>query len=205
MEFRLGEETPFLDIVYDHSGLTNSEIEALKQYYSQSEETIATTGTNNPENQDFSIRRSKVVWMTEDFNQEFKTHDLLYRIYNRVDEINRMTFKFNIHTVEPLQITRYESSNQGHYDFHFDAGILQGNITRKLSFVIQLSDPSEFEGGEFVIGRSGKETVINEEHPQAIQKGMIIIFPSFLLHGVKPVTKGTRFSLVGWCLGERFK
>ena len=204
MEHRLGEHTPFLEIIHTHSGLTNSEIEAIKNYYKESNHEIATTGNFTKENQDFSIRKSEVVWMTEDFNKQFGTFDIISKIYSKVDELNKSFFKFNLFDVEPLQITRYDSSNRGFYEMHTDAGFTQGNLVRKLSFVIQLSDPSEFEGGEFVYN-NGVETVVNETCPQAVQKGMIILFPSFLIHGVKPVTKGTRYSLVGWCNGERFK
>lgn len=205
MEYRLGEETPFLDVVYGHSGLTNSEIDSIKEYYNKSKEEVATTGRYTAENQDFNIRKSKVVWMGEDFNNQFQTFDLIRKVYNTVDELNRQSFKFNISEVEPLQITKYDSNDQGFYSPHMDAGQNQQFITRKLSFVIQLSDPSDFEGGEFGYFVGGNKTVLNETAPQAIEKGMIILFPSFILHGVEPVTKGIRYSLVGWCLGERFK
>jgi len=40
---------------------------------------------------------------------------------------------------------------------------------------------------------------------EILSKGSIIVFPSFLWHRVKPVTKGTRYSLVVWNLGYPFK
>ena len=36
-------------------------------------------------------------------------------------------------------------------------------------------------------------------------RGSIIVFPSFVWHRVKPVTSGTRYSLVVWHLGRSFK
>jgi predicted 2-oxoglutarate/Fe(II)-dependent dioxygenase YbiX len=54
--------------------------------------------------------------------------------------------------------------------------------TRKLSMVLQLSDPSEYEGGELqILDKANPETVTK-------QKGMITVFPSYTLHQVTPVT-----------------
>lgn len=208
MKYMLGEKTPFLDIVCGDSGLTNSEIESIKEYYSKSEEQIAKTGkpgANIPELE--KVRRSNLVWMDQVFHEEFQTFDILQKIYQKVDEMNRLTYKFDICDVQPLQITKYCSSNQGFYSVHADVGVNQENIDRKLSFVIQLSDSSDFEGGEFIYYTDEVENpnIFNETTPQAIKKGSIILFPSFLLHGVQPVTKGIRYSLVGWCTGPRFK
>ena len=72
---------------------------------------------------------------------------------------------------------------------------------RKISMTIPLVDGSEYEGGDFVIKNSfGDEIVIKE----ARKKGSVIVFPSFLLHKVTPVTAGTRYSLVMWTLGWPF-
>ena len=40
---------------------------------------------------------------------------------------------------------------------------------------------------------------------EILSKGSIIVFPSFVWHRVKPVTKGTRYSIVMWNLGYPFK
>jgi len=40
---------------------------------------------------------------------------------------------------------------------------------------------------------------------QILPKGSIVVFPSFIWHRVKPVTKGVRYSLVMWSLGYPFK
>jgi len=77
---------------------------------------------------------------------------------------------------------------------------------RKLSLTINLNEPGEYEGGElkFDLGdhNDGKKIVVCEEiKPQ----GSIVVFPSFLPHCVAPVTKGTRYSLVLWTLGNPYK
>ena len=62
-----------------------------------------------------------------------------------------------------------------------------------------LSDPSEFEGGVFEM-TSGKTGTYNID----LEKGDIVIFPSYKLHRVSPVTKGVRHSMVAWGHGRAF-
>ena len=65
-----------------------------------------------------------------------------------------------------------------------------------LSFVLPLSDPESYEGGELVLKPSFQEKSI------PLEQGKIIVFPSFILHKVTPVTSGTRYMLVGWLRGK---
>ena len=74
----------------------------------------------------------------------------------------------------------------------------------------QLTDGSEYEGGqlEFNMGNldpstDNKKNIV--EAKEIIRKGSIIVFPSYIYHRVKPVTRGTRYSLVMWNLGYPFK
>ena len=77
-----------------------------------------------------------------------------------------------------------------------------------MSNVVQLTDPKEYEGGELEFDfrqndpdKKRKPKIAKEIAP----KGSIIVFPSFVWHRVKPVTKGLRYSLVNWNLGWPFK
>ena len=76
------------------------------------------------------------------------------------------------------------------------------NKVRKISMTVNLSDPKDYEGGnlKFDLGPHVKERfkICHEIRPQ----GSLIIFPSFTYHCVTPVTSGTRYSLVLWCLGK---
>ena len=69
---------------------------------------------------------------------------------------------------------------------------------RKISFSIQLSDPDDYEGGELLLNH-GNDCVVSKT------KGSMTLFPSFTVHEVKPVTKGIRYSLVGWVVGDKLK
>ena len=81
---------------------------------------------------------------------------------------------------------------------------VRGKI-RKLSMTICLSDEKDYKGGEFEFQPRFEE---NPNHivecKEVRQKGSIVVFPSFIWHRVKPVTEGTRYSLVVWNLGKPF-
>ena len=98
---------------------------------------------------------------------------------------------------ESIQYTEYYGTNEGGYEWHMDCGEKIQN-QRKISVTVQLSDSNEYEGGdlEFNIGR--KITAQRE-------KGVAVIFPSFYLHRVTPVTSGIRKSFVLWVGGEPYK
>jgi PKHD-type hydroxylase len=75
-----------------------------------------------------------------------------------------------------------------------------GSIShRKVSITIQLSDPSEYEGGDLELWYGGSIIQIPKN------KGLTVLFPSFSMHRVTPITKGTRKSLVLWVGGEHYK
>jgi PKHD-type hydroxylase len=69
-----------------------------------------------------------------------------------------------------------------------------------LSISVQLSDPSEYEGGDLQFSLYGDRTVIAEK-----EQGTMVIFPSYMRHRVTPVTRGTRRSLVTWITGPPFR
>lgn len=119
------------------------------------------------------------------------------KITNIVESLNNQFFKFNIFgMVEGMQFTKYTSPS-GFYGMHMDK--MFNNVPRKLSVVIQLSDQSEYEGGELILHTSSKPEIMDKS------SGKLIAFPSYIMHEVKPVTKGTRYSLVFWLTGEQFK
>ena len=76
---------------------------------------------------------------------------------------------------------------------------------RKLSVTISLNKPEEYEGGnlKFDFGPHSDERF--HECTEIRPQGSVIVFPSHVYHQVTPVTKGTRYSLVGWNLGYPFR
>lgn len=145
-------------------------------------------------NTNAQIRRSQVAMLGNE-----QKYDWLYdRIWSAAQECNRLFFCVDIAGVEAnIQLARYDSSDHGFYHWHTDfAGI---RPLRKLSISIQLSRAEDYEGGDL-------ELMYGAE-PQKLDKtrGAFIVFPSFMLHRVTPVTKGTRWSLVAWIAGARWR
>jgi len=140
------------------------------------------------------IRRSELNWLpkTEESSWVFE------RLAGVVSNLNAKYFRFDLTGFgEPLQLTNYCYTNQGTYKWHQDFG--SEGPSRKLSLVLQLSNPNEYEGGELQL--------LTSSDPEAIkkQRGLIVVFPSWTLHQVTPVTKGTRQTLVTWISGPEFK
>jgi PKHD-type hydroxylase len=118
------------------------------------------------------------------------------RLTDAVKDLNEDCFGFDLFSFgENMQFTQYEVGQ--HYDYHVDR-IFNGPI-RKLSIVLQLTDPKAYEGGDLEIYTGGEPRKL----PRS--QGTLIAFPSYVLHRVTPVTKGTRNSLVGWINGNPFR
>jgi len=151
------------------------------------------TGSDVPYDDDY--RRSDVFFFTD-----YQSTGPLYRkIYEIVSEVNMHHFKYSICYAEPFQYSVYKEEVKGFYDIHCDSHLRNtSGFVRKISFSILLNDPSEFEGGQLMLN--------TEREPVEMQmnKGDIVLFPSFVPHSVAPVTKGVRRSLVGWICGPNF-
>jgi len=149
-------------------------------------------------------RSSSISWLKRDDTTEFIYSKVLQLIY--MENVNNK-WNFDYDAIEDLQFTRYDKSQ--HYNWHADQTStayqfvdeeLSGKI-RKISFSIILND--DFEGGDFQfeVGAPYEEDRIITLTPS---KGCAIVFPSFKFHRVTPVTKGVRYSLVGWICGKPF-
>ena len=119
---------------------------------------------------------------------------------NYAVEANRELWDFDlISAIELIQYTEYYASEGGHYDWHQDIG--PGIPSqRKVSITVQLSEDNEYEGGDLEIWQGGKVV-------QSCQRGagVVVVFPSYMMHRVTKVTKGTRRSFVLWLGGGHYK
>ena len=95
-------------------------------------------------------------------------------------------------------LMRYPHAMQSHYDWHVDMGRAYA-ASRKLAFTIQLTDTKDYVGGDLEFHN------VNIDAKSLRQKGTLAIFPTYWLHRVKPVTKGTRDTVVGWVHGPSFR
>ena len=115
-------------------------------------------------------------------------------------EANKQLFQFDIDIVtDPIHYVIYPEDG-GHLDWHMDVGAYAVN-KRKLAMTVQLSDSSDYDGGDFEIWLGSKDKFVTVPR----EKGDVIIFPSFLMHRVKPITRGQRKCLVFWTGGKPFR
>ena len=136
-------------------------------------------------------RVSEVAWIA----QRPDTHWLYHKLAVLFDAVNTQ-FGFELlGLIDPPQYTVYSAAQ--HFDWHIDVGTGAASV-RKLSLTVQLSDGSEYEGGdlEFVgtRGPAGSRAI-----------GSATVFPSFLGHRVTPIRSGVRRSLVAWACGPSFR
>lgn len=138
------------------------------------------------------IRISKIRWV-EDQN----IGEMLW------DYVQRANQALNV-DVEPytdIQYTEYHGSEGGKYNNHHDIDwVNDRGRDRKISITVQLSDPKDYEGGYFNFTEC-ESPLISDITP----RGSILVFPSYLVHSVSPVTKGLRRSLVSWFEGPKWR
>lgn len=175
----------------------------LQQFDSSLQTAITTGGVN------LSVRDSKTTWVNT-------THWVAGLCYHYVLLANRQNFLYDIDGFdgETMQYTSYSPGE--YYGWHQDTGLGSMSVpgedaqevfmmkncerVRKLSFIMQLSNPDEYSGGEVQLMRdTGKTFFLPKE------RGTIIVFDSRTSHRAKAVKSGTRKSLVGWVSGPRWK
>ena len=112
-------------------------------------------------------------------------------------EINFNNYNFDLVGFSDLQLIEY---NKGTYfKRHLDNFLGTPEYQRKLTFIIQLTDPDEYVGGDLVVYTH------QDEERMTRKQGSLIVFPSYTMHEVTEVLSGTRHSIIGWVLGPDFK
>ena len=143
-------------------------------------------------------------------------------MWHYVQRANRENFLYDLKCIdgENMQYTQYGPGE--FYGWHTDAGIsnqykpqtvgnraenlandfVSENIesVRKLSFVLQLSNPDDYEGGNLQLLDEADNSYIAPR-----KRGTVILFDSRTRHRVLPVKSGLRKSVVGWVVGPRWK
>ena len=121
--------------------------------------------------------------------------DIFYWNYIK-NEIEKIFFHYKIkfpqmNSSKINQIDLLKYSPGGKYEIHTDH---YTTTNRALSVIINLND--EYEGGDLIF-TDQKEKEIKR---MVLKKGSIVFFPSTFLypHGIQPITKGNRYSIVAW-------
>jgi len=143
-----------------------------------------------------NVRNSDVCWISHEQNSDW----LFGKFAHLTSQVNQDHFLYNIEYIESFQYTVYRGEENQHYDWHIDAYQMYSPTERKMSASILLSDPEEYEGGEFEIVLDGR---VNEPIAVKPKKGDVLFFASWMPHRVRPVTSGVRKSLVAWIMGKR--
>jgi len=152
-------------------------------------------GSDNPEIIK-KIRSSSVKWIPK--NDEWMW--LYEKLMDMAATANNEVWKFNLISAnEFIQYTEYYDTQEGHYDWHQDIGPGIGS-QRKVSITVQLSEANEYEGGDLEMWSGGDNVAIAERGA-----GVVFIFPSYMMHRVTKVTKGTRRSFVLWVGGDHYR
>ena len=202
---------------YFPSALTPRFCDDVIAYANAQKESMARTG--GYENQQLNKdqvknmqrkRKSDLVWLNDTW--------IYKELHPYVHEANKNAgWNFEWDRSESCQFTKYKLNQ--YYDWHCDSwdkpydkpDRLDYGKIRKLSMTCQLTDGSEYKGGELEFDFRQYDPHMRDESKhiqkatEILPKGSIIVFPSFVWHRVKPVTKGTRYSLVMWSTGYPYK
>lgn len=170
---------------------TNDEIDAINE----SSKTDSILGKIDNGEEILSYRNSTISNLE---SSDEKNSWIFERITESVLLANKQFWNFELTRIETLQYSVYDEGQ--FYKQHIDSVYYTAaKGVRKLSFSLLLSDSDEYEGGDLLMHTQIKPMETKRK------KGTIIFFPSYTLHEVTKVTKGTRRALVGWATGPAFK
>ena len=159
--------------------------ESMIQSFSKIEPVVGKTFNNS------RVRNSKVRWVKNE-------NGLIDIFLKYINLANAKAFNVDIQQeMDEMQFTEYDAKDEGKYDWHHDINWEnEKNFDRKLTFVLQLSNPDKYKGGVFQF---------SEIETPKLEQGTILIFPSYLQHRVTEITEGKRVSLVSWVRGPRWR
>lgn len=173
---------------------SENEIQRILDYVSNLEKIEAEIGANGEGRVHYPIRKSFISWIHNVKESQWIWDRMAYIIR----DVSSNWYGYNLTGFKDgIQYGEYHE-NGGHYNWHVDSLGENADLQRKLSISVQLSDPSEYDGGELQLFTGTEPTTLEKE------KGFGAIFPSFRLHRVTPVTRGVRKSLVLWANGPSF-
>lgn len=174
----------------------NEIIEKAKTIPSQD----AYVGINGAEFTNSESRRSKIRFVN---SGDWLFKELFRDLWTMSVQANSDFFNVHVTKLDFIQIAEYDASYKGEYKAHHDVFWLNNDpfYHRKLSCVIQLSDPNDYEGGDLDL----IDTSTFPDKEDLRQQGTAIFFPSFFMHRANPVLRGTRYSIAAWFEGPKWR
>ena len=181
----------FVEFVYFDGLFTPIDINRINQYWDSTKSEQATVTGDEIYNE--QLRKSSVIGLPPDGEHQWAFD----RLGMLCLQCNQQRFNFDLRGFyENLQLAEYGEGD--FFDWHLDFGFGASSV-RKLSITVQLSKEDSYEGGDL-------QFMINQNIVNAPRKqGTVVVFPSFILHRVTPITKGKRRSIVGWVGGPPYR
>lgn len=160
----------------------------------------AQIGTDAGVKADDSFRRSSIRFVNQGDAELGFVFDELWKLAIRA---NQEWFDVHISKLDYYQIAEYDGERRGEYKTHHDIFYINGDpyYHRKLSCVIQLSDPADYKGGDLTF----EHVAAYPNAEEMRQQGTVIFFPSFVRHAAQPVTEGKRYSIAAWFDGPKWR
>ena len=141
-------------------------------------------------------RKSRIQWMGRD-----RFDDVFDKLWKSTIEVNQEYFGFHIDFLPSLQFTEYDESYQGEFKHHNDMiWMTEHDRHRKLSCIIHLTDPNEFEGCQLNMECESQDFPLKDT-----DRGTVVWFHALATHWVTPITKGRRNSVVCWFEGPQWR
>lgn len=187
------QETDSQNYYYFKNGFSKKELNKIEEDVHTLPWQVAETAGNNKE-----VRKSNIKWIPQNDDWFW----LYEKLSNMAVTANNALWNFDLNQIpEMIQYTEYHAP-AGHYDWHADIG--PGLLSkRKVSITVQLTEAHEYEGGNLELFRGGSMEGPFETAER--NAGCVVLFPSYLMHRVTPVTRGTRKSFVLWLGGGHYR
>jgi PKHD-type hydroxylase len=157
-------------------------------------------GVNGGEGVNPDARRSPIRFIN---NGDWRFQNVFDELWKTAIQANKDFFNIHISKLDFVQLAEYDAAELGEYKEHHDVFWVNNDpyYHRKLSAIIQLSDPNDYEGGDFELTDTATFPPANELREQ----GTVIFFPSMFRHRANPVIRGTRHSIAAWFEGPKWR
>jgi PKHD-type hydroxylase len=197
----------FSDIVGEHdvfvkvlpNAVSQQSLNLIQKYANTQELFDASVKKEGNPKEDNDTRSTLMCWLSDDNGVPTELLPVYQELTSIARQVNDVYWKYMLEGWEPFQYGEYRADKNGHYTWHVDTTArFNGGHVRKLSFSLGLTHRHEYEGGILEL-KAGQKPI-----EYKIGKGDMVIFPSWQLHRVTPVTKGVRKTLVGWGRGPNF-
>ena len=138
-------------------------------------------------------RRTRVCSL--DPAQHAWVYDIIADCFRAANE--HMRFDIVPEMNDYVQLLKYDQAEAGHFRWHADT--TPSDMTRKITLLVPMNAPDEYDGGELQFNQGGVVCSVDQA------PGRVYAFPSWLIHQVTPVTRGLRYSLVAWIRGPNWR